>query len=146
MSSSVRIAAARIRGSASSPINELTISIDKDRCDSSEQHPDQNGPDGEPAWRSKPSWYLVTTDDRMIRPSLQREMSRRAGSTVVETPGSHSIYVSQPAVVVNLVERAASEVGSPRLPRAELNRRPAADEVRAAGRSLRPVGYMNRIQ
>jgi pimeloyl-ACP methyl ester carboxylesterase len=68
---------------------------------------------GEAAWRSKPSWYLVTTDDRMIPPSLQREMSERAGSTVVETPGSHSIYVSQPAVVADLVERAASEVGSP---------------------------------
>jgi pimeloyl-ACP methyl ester carboxylesterase len=67
----------------------------------------------EPAWRSKPSWYLVTTDDRMIPPSLQREMSERAGSTVVETPGSHSIYVSQPAVVANLIERAASEVRSP---------------------------------
>ncbi len=67
----------------------------------------------DPAWRSKPSWYLVTTDDRMIPPSLQREMSKRAGSTVVETPGSHSIYVSQPAVVADLIVRAASEVGSP---------------------------------
>jgi len=66
----------------------------------------------EPAWRSKPSWYLVTTDDRMIPPPLQREMSERAGATVVETPGSHSIYVSQPAVVADLIERAASEVGS----------------------------------
>jgi pimeloyl-ACP methyl ester carboxylesterase len=70
----------------------------------------------EPAWRSKPSWYLVTTDDRMIPPSLQREMSERAGSTVVETPGSHSIYVSQPAVVADLIERAASEVRSPAMP------------------------------
>ena len=67
----------------------------------------------EPAWRTKPSWYLVTTDDRMIPPSLQREMSERAGATVVETPGSHSIYVSQPAVVADVIERAASEVGSP---------------------------------
>ena len=67
----------------------------------------------EPAWRSRPSWYLVTTDDRMIPPSLQREMSERAGATVVETPGSHSIYVSQPAVVSDLIERAATEVGSP---------------------------------
>jgi pimeloyl-ACP methyl ester carboxylesterase len=66
----------------------------------------------EPAWRSKPSWYLVTTDDRMIPPALQCEMSSRAGSAVVETPGSHSIYVSQPAVVAELVERAASEVES----------------------------------
>ncbi len=67
----------------------------------------------EPAWRSKPSWYLVTLDDRMIPPSLQREMSKRAGATVAETPGSHSIYVSQPAVVADFVEKAASEVGSP---------------------------------
>jgi pimeloyl-ACP methyl ester carboxylesterase len=66
----------------------------------------------EPAWRSKPSWYLVTTDDRMIPPSLQREMSERAGATVVETPGSHSIYVSQPRVVADLIEKAASEVRS----------------------------------
>jgi hypothetical protein len=49
----------------------------------------------------------------MIPPSLQREMSERAGSTVVETTGSHSIYVSQPAVVADLIERAASEVASP---------------------------------
>ena len=68
------------------------------------------GPVSEPAWRSKPSWYLVTTDDHMIPPALQREMSERAGSIVVETPGSHSIYVSQPGVVADLVERAASEV------------------------------------
>jgi hypothetical protein len=49
----------------------------------------------------------------MIPPSLQREMSERAGATVAETPGSHSIYVSQPTVVADLIERAASEVGSP---------------------------------
>jgi pimeloyl-ACP methyl ester carboxylesterase len=66
----------------------------------------------EPAWRSKPSWYLVTADDRMIPPSLQREMSERAGSTVSETPGSHSIYVSQPGVVADVIEKAASEVAS----------------------------------
>jgi len=67
----------------------------------------------EPAWRSKPSWYLVTTEDRMIPPSAQRDMSGRAGSTVVEAAGSHSIYVSQPAVVAELIEKAASEVASP---------------------------------
>jgi pimeloyl-ACP methyl ester carboxylesterase len=72
-----------------------------------------SGTISDPAWRSKPSWYLVTTDDRMIPPPLQREMSTRAGSTVVETPGSHSIYVSLPRVVADLVERAASEVASP---------------------------------
>ena len=72
-----------------------------------------SGTISDPAWRSKPSWYLVTADDRMIPPPLQREMSTRAGSTVVETPGSHSIYVSQPRVVADLVEKAASKVASP---------------------------------
>src|SRR4051812_31143372 len=64
----------------------------------------------EPAWRTKPSWYLVTTEDRMIPPPAQREMSGRAGATVVEADGSHSIYVSQPEAVVALIESAASEV------------------------------------
>ena len=66
----------------------------------------------EAAWRSKPSWYLVTTDDRMIPPSAQREMSGRAGSTVEEAAASHSVYVSQPAAVAELVKKAASEVRS----------------------------------
>ena len=62
----------------------------------------------EPAWQSKPSWYLVSTEDRMIPPPAQREMSGRAGSTVVEVAGSHAIYVSQPAAVADLIEKAAS--------------------------------------
>ena len=66
----------------------------------------------EPAWRTKPSWYLIATEDRMIPPPAQREMSGRAGSTVVEAAGSHSIYVSQPAAVVEVIEKAASEVSS----------------------------------
>ncbi|MGZ6268716.1 MAG: alpha/beta fold hydrolase, partial [Candidatus Limnocylindrales bacterium] len=66
----------------------------------------------EPAWRSKPSWYLVATDDRMIPPPAQRTMSERAGSTVVEAAGSHSIYVSQPAAVASLIEQAASTTTS----------------------------------
>ena len=60
-----------------------------------------------PAWRTKPSWYLVAQDDRMIPPPAQREMSRRAGATVVEAPGSHAIYVSQPQAVADLIARAA---------------------------------------
>jgi len=64
----------------------------------------------EPAWRSKPSWYLVATEDRMIPPPAQREMSARAGSTVVEVAGSHSIYVSQPAAVAEFIEKAAEAV------------------------------------
>ena len=62
----------------------------------------------EPAWGSKPSWYLVATDDRMIPPPAQRSMSERAGSTVVEVAGSHAIYVSQPAAVAELIEKAAA--------------------------------------
>ncbi|MDX6593991.1 MAG: hypothetical protein QOJ13_3187 [Gaiellales bacterium] len=66
----------------------------------------------DPAWRVKPSWYLVATDDRMIPPPAQRLMSERAGSTVVEVAGSHSVYISQPAAVAELIEKAASEVRS----------------------------------
>jgi pimeloyl-ACP methyl ester carboxylesterase len=63
----------------------------------------------EAAWRSKPSWYLVATDDRMIPPAAQQFMSKRASSTVVESKGSHAVYVSQPAAVAALIERAARE-------------------------------------
>ena len=66
-----------------------------------------NGAVTEPAWRSKPSWYLVSTEDRMIPPPAQRAMSQRAGSTVVEAPGSHSIYVSQPQETAKLITQAA---------------------------------------
>src|ERR671919_1956161 len=66
-----------------------------------------NGTVTEPAWRIKPSWYLVATDDRMIPPPAQRAMSERAGSTVVEAAGSHSIYVSQPQAVAHLIKQAA---------------------------------------
>jgi pimeloyl-ACP methyl ester carboxylesterase len=69
-----------------------------------------NGTVSEPAWRSKPSWYLVASDDRMIPPPAQRFMSERAGSTVSEAPGSHSIYVSQPRATADLIEQAAREV------------------------------------
>jgi pimeloyl-ACP methyl ester carboxylesterase len=62
----------------------------------------------EAAWASKPSWYLVTTEDRMIPPQAQREMAGRAGATVEEAAASHSVYVSQPAVVAELVKKAAA--------------------------------------
>jgi pimeloyl-ACP methyl ester carboxylesterase len=68
-----------------------------------------NGTISEPAWRSKPSWYLVASDDRMIPPPAQRAMSERASSIVVEAPGSHSIYVSQPGATAELIEQAARE-------------------------------------
>ncbi len=63
-----------------------------------------------PAWKTRPSWYLVATEDKMIPPAAQRFMSRRAGATVVEHSGSHSIYVSQPQAVAALIERAAGGV------------------------------------
>jgi pimeloyl-ACP methyl ester carboxylesterase len=66
----------------------------------------------QPAWRNKPSWYLVATDDRMIPPPAQRSMAERAGATTVEVAGSHSIFLSQPAAVAELIEQAASEVKS----------------------------------
>jgi pimeloyl-ACP methyl ester carboxylesterase len=68
-----------------------------------------SGTISEPAWRSKPTWYLVATDDRMIPPPAQRFMSSRAGATVVEVAGSHAIYVSQPTAVANLIATAAKE-------------------------------------
>src|ERR1700687_951277 len=61
----------------------------------------------EPAWKTKPSWYLVATEDKMIPPPAQRFMSKRAGSAVTEVPGSHAVYVSQPAAVAAFIERAA---------------------------------------
>jgi pimeloyl-ACP methyl ester carboxylesterase len=60
-----------------------------------------------PAWRSKPSWYLVASDDRMIPPPAQRFMAERAGAEVTEVAGSHAIYVSQPAAVAALIAKAA---------------------------------------
>ena len=60
----------------------------------------------EPAWKTKASWYLVVTDDKMIPPPAQRFMSERAGSTVVEVPGSHAIYVSNPQAVAALIKKA----------------------------------------
>ncbi|HTZ72711.1 MAG TPA: alpha/beta hydrolase [Candidatus Aquilonibacter sp.] len=64
----------------------------------------------QPAWKSKPSWYLLTTEDKMIPPDAQRFMSNRAGAKVVETKASHAVYVSQPEAVASIIEAAA--VGS----------------------------------
>jgi pimeloyl-ACP methyl ester carboxylesterase len=69
-----------------------------------------NGAVSEPAWKTKPSWYLIATDDKMIPPPAQRFMSKRAGSTVAEAKGSHSVYVSKPAEVAALIETAAKGV------------------------------------
>ena len=69
-----------------------------------------SGTISEPAWKAKPSWYMVATEDRMIPPPAQRFMSKRAGSTVIEVKGSHAVYVSQPGAVAALVEQAAKGV------------------------------------
>src|SRR5712672_2181311 len=69
-----------------------------------------SGKISEPAWKAKPSWYLIATDDKMIPPDAQRSMSKRAGSTVVEVKGSHAIYVSQPEAVASLIDQAAKTV------------------------------------
>ena len=66
----------------------------------------------QPAWRSKPSWYLVATDDKMIPPDAQRAMSKRAGARVNEVRGSHAVYVSKPEAVVALIKNAAKGVQS----------------------------------
>ncbi|MEV5533939.1 alpha/beta hydrolase [Streptomyces prunicolor] len=62
----------------------------------------------EPAWQTRPSYYLVATDDRMIPPPAQRLMAERAGATVTETGGSHAVYVSKPAEVAAFIKQAAS--------------------------------------
>jgi pimeloyl-ACP methyl ester carboxylesterase len=69
-----------------------------------------SGTISEPAWRTKPSWYLIASEDKMIPPPAQRFMSERAGSTVVEAAGSHAIYVSQPNAVAAIIEKAAGAV------------------------------------
>ena len=67
-----------------------------------------NGAISAPAWRSKPTWYLVAGDDRMIPPPAQHAMAERIGAKTVEVPGaSHSVYVSQPAATAELIKQAA---------------------------------------
>src|SRR6058998_155032 len=66
-----------------------------------------SGAISQPAWKTKPSWYLVATEDKMIPPPAQHFMSKRAGSTVIEVAGSHAIYESQPSAVAKLIETAA---------------------------------------
>ena len=70
-----------------------------------------NGAVTEPAWKSKPSWYLVSTEDKIIPPDAQRAMSKRTGAKVVEIKGSHAVYVSQPQAVAHLIEEAAKSLG-----------------------------------
>ena len=72
-----------------------------------------SGTISEPAWKTKTSWYLLTTEDKMIPPAAQRAMSDRARSTVVEVKASHSVYVSQPQAVAAIIEKAAKGAMSP---------------------------------
>ena len=65
----------------------------------------------DPAWKSRPSWYLRVTDDKMIPYPAQKAMSERAHATVAEVPGSHAIYVSNPKAVAALIEQAARGAG-----------------------------------
>ena len=71
-----------------------------------------SGAISEPAWKTKPSWYLVATEDKMIPPPAQRQMATRAGATVAEAAGSHAIYVSKPEAVAALIAKAAKSVSS----------------------------------
>jgi pimeloyl-ACP methyl ester carboxylesterase len=72
-----------------------------------------SGTISKPAWKTKPSWYLIVTEDKMIPPPAQRFMSQRAGAKVVEVAGSHAIYVSQPNAVAALIAQAAKGVKAP---------------------------------
>jgi len=60
------------------------------------------------AWKTKPSWGLVATADRMIAPDLERFMTKRAGSTTIEVKSSHAAYLSQASKVAKLIEQAAN--------------------------------------
>jgi pimeloyl-ACP methyl ester carboxylesterase len=67
-----------------------------------------SGAVSQPAWKTKPSYYLVAAEDRMIPPPAQRAMAERAKAQVTEVPGSHAVYVSKPAEIADLIERAAA--------------------------------------
>jgi pimeloyl-ACP methyl ester carboxylesterase len=64
------------------------------------------------AWSSKPSYAVVAAQDRMINPDLERFMTSRAKSKTIELPGSHAVFLSHPKEVAELIERAASDLGS----------------------------------
>jgi len=66
-----------------------------------------------PAWKSKPTYYLVASDDHMIPPAAQRQMAARAGARVAESPGSHALYVSHPGAVADLIRQAAAGAAQP---------------------------------
>ena len=61
-----------------------------------------------PAWKSKPSWYMVATEDRMINPDQERKMAKRANAKTIEVRASHCAYVSHPKETAKLIEEAAA--------------------------------------
>jgi pimeloyl-ACP methyl ester carboxylesterase len=65
---------------------------------------------GVPAWKSRPSWYLVAENDEALPPSAQRQFAYRMGATTVEVPSSHVAMVSHPNEVAQLIETAAADV------------------------------------
>ncbi|HEY2960838.1 MAG TPA: alpha/beta hydrolase [Pyrinomonadaceae bacterium] len=68
---------------------------------------------GTPAWKNIPSWYLIANEDQAINPDLQRVFAKRMGATTREVKSSHVPFVSNPAVVAEIVAEAATAV-SPR--------------------------------
>jgi pimeloyl-ACP methyl ester carboxylesterase len=64
------------------------------------------------AWKTKPSWAIVSRDDRTVNPDLERFMARRAGSTTVEIAGSHVAFIANPAQVAKVIEQAAAAAGA----------------------------------
>ena len=62
------------------------------------------------AWRSKPSWYIVATEDRTVRPELERFVAKRMGATTVELHSSHVPMLSQPHAVLDVIRKAADAV------------------------------------
>lgn len=72
-----------------------------------------SSPAGDPAWKTKPSWYMVAKADRIINPDLERMYAKRARSHTIEIDGaSHSVYQSRPAEVAAMIEEAARSGGA----------------------------------
>ena len=68
-------------------------------------------PVSEPAWKSRRSWYVLATEDRVIAPAAQRQMAMRAKAAITEVAGSHAVYISQPKAVADAIDAAARAVG-----------------------------------
>ena len=64
-------------------------------------------PVSQPAWRTRRSWYVLATEDRVIPPAAQRKMATRAKAPITEVAGSHAVYISQPKAVADAIDAAA---------------------------------------